>query len=67
MYYPGVFAMHGMSEENNLSGSRSVTGCGIPLSLFTEFFFENLSEFGIPSGSDYFNVVYRLCVTKGIC
>ena len=62
--YPGVFAMHGMSEEYNQSGSRSGTSLGIPLSLFTEFFYENSSKFGIPNGIDYFNLIYHLCVNR---
>ena len=64
--YPGVIAMHGMSEEYSQSGSRSGTSLGIPLSLFTEFFYKNSSEFGIPNGGDYFELVYNLCVKRGM-
>ncbi len=59
--YPGVIAMHGMSEEYGQSGSRSGIGLGIPLDLFTEFFRNNSKKYGIPDEKEYFKLVYKFC------
>jgi len=59
--YPGVIAMHGMSEEYGESGSRSGIGLGIPLDLFTEFFRNNSKKYGIPDEREYFKLIYKFC------
>ena len=59
--YPGVIAMHGMSEEYRQSGSKSGIGLGIPLTLFKKFFRENSKRYGIPNEKEYFKLVYKYC------
>ena len=60
-FYAGVIGMHGMSEEYANSGSRSGSGLAIPLSLFTEFFKKNSSEYGIPTGKNYYQLIRSYC------
>ena len=59
--YPGVIAMHGMSEEYGQTNSRSGIGLGIPLDLFTKFFSNNSQKYGIPNEKEYFKLVYKFC------
>ena len=59
--YPGVIAMHGMSEQYGQTNSRSGIGLGIPLDLFTKFFSDNSKTYGIPNEKEYFKVVYKFC------
>ena len=46
-FYGGVFAIHGMSEEYGYTQSRSGSGLGIPLDLFTSFFQEISGDYGL--------------------
>jgi len=64
--YPGVFAMHGMSEEYQNSGSRSGTGLGIPLDLITDYLAANHEEYGILFGESYINELIKLCHSSRI-
>ena len=59
--YPGIIAMHGMSEEYAQTGSRSGIGLGIPLTLLKDFFNKNAEKYGIISGREYFEKVHYLC------
>ena len=59
--YPGVIAMHGMSEEYSNSGARSGTSLGIPLDLVVDYLGENADSFGLLSGRKYYDEVVRLC------
>jgi len=43
--YPGLIAIHGMSEEYGSSGGRSGTSLGIPLDLFTDFLVNNADKY----------------------
>ena len=62
--YPGVIGMHGMSESYGMSGGRSGTSLGIPLEIFSDFFTQNASRYGIPTGQSYKDKVIDLCVNK---
>ena len=42
--YPGLIAIHGMSEEYGSSGGRSGTSLGIPLDLFTNYLVNNADK-----------------------
>ena len=64
--YLGVFAMHGMSEEYQNSGSRSGTGLGIPLDLITDYLAANHEEYGILFGESYINELIKRCYTSNI-
>ena len=64
--YPGVIAMHGMSEEYLTSGGRSGTSLGIPLDIFRDFFKKNSSKYGIIDGKAYNEKVIELCLNKTI-
>ena len=64
--YPGVIAMHGMSEEYKNSGSRSGTGLGIPLDLVTDYFAANHEEYGILFGETYINELIKRCYSSRI-
>ena len=46
-FYGGIFAIHGMSEEYAYTQSRSGTGLGIPLDLFSSFFQEISGDYGL--------------------
>jgi len=61
--YPGVIAMHGMSEEYLQSGGRSGTSLGIPLDLLINYLGNNHKKYGIPVGEAYTNSAWKLCHT----
>lgn len=61
--YPGVIAMHGMSEEYLQSGGRSGTSLGIPLDLLINYLGNNHRKYGIPVGEAYTNSAWELCHT----
>jgi len=48
VYYVGLLAIHGMSEEYLESGCWSGTSLGIPLDLFSDYFKSISKDFGIP-------------------
>tara|TARA_Y100000589_G_scaffold290763_1_gene293677 strand:+ start:310 stop:1311 length:1002 start_codon:yes stop_codon:yes gene_type:complete len=63
-HYPGIIAMHGISEEYGQTGSRSGISLGIPMRLLKDFFKENAEEYGIISGKKYFEKVFNLCFSR---
>ena len=64
--YPGLIAIHGMSEEYGSSGGRSGTSLGIPLDLFTDYLVKNADKYGIPLGKKYVTQVMDFCMNKGM-
>ena len=64
--YPGLIAIHGMSEEYGSSGGRSGTSLGMPLDLFTDYLANNADKYGIPLGKKYVTQVMDFCMNKGM-
>jgi len=59
--YPGVIAMHGMSEEYLQSGGRSGTSLAIPLDLLINYLGDNHKKYGIPVGESYTRQAWEFC------
>lgn len=59
--YPGVIAMHGMSEEYLQSGGRSGTSLAIPLDLLVSYLGDNQKKYGILTGESYTKRAWELC------
>lgn len=60
--YPGVFAIHGRSEEYASSSSRSGVSLGVPIYLLSKYLEGRAESMGIPTGKDYENRVLNYCV-----
>lgn len=62
--YPGIIAMHGMSEEYLQSGGRSGTSLAIPLDLLISYLGYNHKKYGILTGEDYTRRAWEFCKTS---
>lgn len=64
--YPGLIAIHGMSEGYGDNQGRSGVSLGIPLDLVASYLGNNAKSLGIPIGKDYYNRVVELCINRGM-
>lgn len=64
--YPGLIAIHGMSESYKESQGRSGVSLGVPLDLVAKYLGKNAKTLGIPIGRAYYDKMIELCINKGM-
>ena len=64
--YPGLIAIHGMSEGYGDGQGRSGVSLGVPIDLAISYLGDNAKALGIPIGKAYYNKVIGLCINKGM-